>query len=124
MALMINNNCISCNAYLPTRPNQASFENRGDAEADGYQVSPGQGYDGTTYVISSDRCTERIGHFEEPQCASGSPIGDCCTPDPFYPESKEMLLSRARRLHPHKDIRHEMAWQGVNRRAIDTDSGL
>lgn len=67
MALMINKNCISCDACLPACPNQAIFEKRGDAEAGGYHVSQGEGSDGTTYVISRDRCTEGVGHFEEPQ---------------------------------------------------------
>lgn len=113
MALMINNNCIACDACLPACPNQAIFENRSDAEKRGYRVGEGQGVDDSTYVIAYERCTECVGHFAEPQCASVCPIGDCCVPDPAYPESKETLLSRARRLHPHKDIRHEMVWPGV-----------
>ncbi|MBX3318590.1 MAG: 4Fe-4S dicluster domain-containing protein [Nitrospira sp.] len=113
MALLINNNCISCDACLPACPNQAIFEKRSDAESTGYHVSDGQGTDGTTYVISYDRCTECVGHFPEPQCAAACPIGECCVPDPGIPESKEVLLERARRLHPHKEIQHDMAWSGV-----------
>ena len=113
MALMINNNCISCDACLTACPNQAIFEKRGDAESGGYRVSDGQGLDGTTYVISHDRCTECVGHFAEPQCASACPIGDCCVPDPSVPEATGVLLERARRLHPQKEIRHDMVWPGV-----------
>ncbi|MBX3325111.1 MAG: 4Fe-4S dicluster domain-containing protein [Nitrospira sp.] len=113
MALMINNNCIACDACLPACPNQAIFDKRSEAEASGHSVSKGQGVDGTTYVISHERCTECVGHFAEPQCASVCPIGDCCVPDAAYPESRALLLERARRLHPHKAIRHDLAWQGV-----------
>ena len=113
MARMINNNRISCDACLSACPKQALFEKHSDAKAGGYQVRQGQGSDGTVYVISGDRCTECVGHCEEPQCASVCPIGIAvprCASDPVYPASKETLLSRARRLHPHKEIRHEMAW--------------
>ncbi|MEK9142036.1 MAG: 4Fe-4S dicluster domain-containing protein [Nitrospirota bacterium] len=113
MALMINNHCIACDACLPACPNQAIFEKRSDAEASRYRVSDGQGLDGTTYVISHDRCTECAGHFDQPQCASVCPIGDCCVPDSACPESTEVLLARAQRLHPHKRICHDMVWHGV-----------
>jgi len=115
MALMINNNCISCDACLPVCPNQAIFEKRTDAEANHYRVSVGQGVDNTTYVISSDRCTECVGHFNEPQCMAACPIGDCCVPDPVFPESKELLMERAERLHPHKALRADQAWPGLRR---------
>jgi ferredoxin len=113
MALMINNNCIACDACLPACPNQAIYDKRSAAEERGYQVGEGQGVDNSIYVITHERCTECVGHFDEPQCASVCPIGDCCVPDPVRPESKETLLERARRLHPHKAIRHDLAWQGV-----------
>jgi ferredoxin len=113
MSLMINTNCISCDACLPACPNQAIFEKRSDAEANRYRVSAGQGADGTTYVISSDRCTECVGHFDEPQCAAACPIGGCCVPDPAHAESKDTLFARAQRLHPHKDIQWDKAWHGV-----------
>lgn len=115
MALMINNNCISCDACLPACPNQAIFEKRSDAELNRYAVSAGQGVDDTTYVISRDRCTECVGHFNEPQCIAACPIGDCCVPDPAYPESKAVLLERARRLHPHKVLQADQAWPGLRR---------
>jgi formate hydrogenlyase subunit 6/NADH:ubiquinone oxidoreductase subunit I len=41
MALMINNNCISCDACLPACLNQAIFEKRSDAEVNRYRVSAG-----------------------------------------------------------------------------------
>ena len=113
MALMINNNCIACDACLPACPNQAIFDKRSAAEERGYQVGVGQGVDNSIYVITHERCTECVGHFDEPQCASVCPIGDCCVPDPVRPESQETLLARAERLHPHKQIRRDMVWAGV-----------
>lgn len=110
MALMINHNCIACDACLPACPNHAIFEKRSDAEASRCHVSAGQGLDNTTYVILHERCTECVGHFSEPQCASVCPIGDCCVPDPAYRESKDVLLERARRLHPHKELRPAVGW--------------
>ena len=113
MALMINNNCIACDACLPACPNQAIFDKRSAAEERGYRVGEGQGIDNSIYVITHERCTECVGHFEEPQCAAVCPIGDCCVPDPDRPESSEMLLERATRINPHKDIHREKVWQGV-----------
>ena len=113
MALMINNNCIACDACLPACPNQAIFDKRSEAEARGYHIGAGQGIDNSIYVITYERCTECVGHFEEPQCASVCPIGDCCVPDQDRPESRHTLLDRARRLHPNKDLHPDKAWQGV-----------
>ena len=113
MALLIADECISCHACLPACPNNAIFEKRGDAEAQGYHVGEGQGLDNIVYVITHERCTECVGHFDEPQCAAACPIGGCCIPDPGRPESKELLLERAERLNPRKKIHHDKVWQGV-----------
>jgi ferredoxin len=113
MALMINNNCIACDACLPACPNQAIYDKRSAAEAQGYRVGQGQGVDDSIYVITYERCTECVGHFMEPQCMSVCPMGDCCVPDPVRPESKVVLLERARRINPQKDIHHDRGWAGV-----------
>ena len=113
MALMINNNCIACDACLPACPNQAIFEKRSAAEDKGYRIGQGQGVDDSIYVITYDRCTECVGHFDEPQCASVCPIGGCCVPDPDRSESTGVLMERARRLNPHKEILPDKVWQRV-----------
>ena len=95
MALMITDECINCDVCEPECPNEA--------------ISAGE----EIYVIDPKKCTECVGHFEEPQCAAVCPIGDCCVPDPDRPESSEMLLERATRINPHKDIHREKVWQGV-----------
>ena len=94
MALLITDDCISCGACLPECPNEAIFETRSDAEAKGNHVGDGHGVGDSIYVITHDRCTE-------------------CIPDPAYPEAKEVLLERAQRLNPEKEIHPDKAWSGV-----------
>ncbi len=81
MALIINEDCISCGACEPECPNDAISE--GD----------------TIYVIDPDRCTECVGFYDEPQCASVCPV-DACVPDPDIQETKEELMAKKNRLHP------------------------
>lgn len=81
MALIINDDCISCGACEPECPNDAISE--GD----------------TIYVIDPDRCTECVGFYDEPQCASVCPV-DACVPNPDIRETKEELMAKKNRLHP------------------------
>ena len=113
MALLITDECINCGACLPECPNEAIFETRSDAEAKGYIVGEGQGEGDTLYVITYERCTECVGHFDEPQCAAVCPVDDCCISDPVYPETTEVLLEKARRLNPEKAIDDKLVWSGV-----------
>ena len=85
MALLITDECISCGACLPECPNEAIFETRSDAESKGNHVGDGQGVGDNIYVITHDRCTECVGHFDEPQCAAVCPVDNCCIADPAYP---------------------------------------
>ncbi len=50
MALKITDECINCDVCEPACPNQA--------------ISMGE----EIYQINPDRCTECVGHFDEPQC--------------------------------------------------------
>jgi len=45
-------------------------------------------------VIDPARCTECVGHFDEPQCVVVCPV-ECIDPDPAHPESREALLAKA-----------------------------
>ena len=81
MALKITEECISCGACEPECPNEA--------------ISQGD----NIYIIDHERCTECVGHHEEPQCAAVCPV-DCCVPDENHEESKEDLLSKKEKLHP------------------------
>src|SRR3970040_1147196 len=85
MALLITDECISCGACLPECPNEAIFETRSDAETKGNHVGDGQGVGASMYVITHDRCTECVGHFDEPQCAAVCPVDNCCISYPLCP---------------------------------------
>jgi ferredoxin len=81
MSLTITDECINCDVCEPECPNSAI--------AQGDEV----------YVIDSSKCTECVGHFDEPQCIQVCPV-DCIGPDPAHPESKEALLAKFTRLNP------------------------
>jgi ferredoxin len=63
MSLLITDECINCDVCEPECPNEAIY--MGDE----------------IYEIDPDKCTECVGHFDEPQCAEVCPV-DCCLSDP------------------------------------------
>ena len=79
MALMITNECINCDVCEPECPNQA--------------ISMGTDF----YVIEPDRCTECVGHFEEPQCRQVCPV-DCIPINPDIPDTPDTLRARFEKL--------------------------
>ena len=85
MALLINEDCVNCGVCEPECPNEAISE--GD----------------DIYVIDWEKCTECVGFFDQEQCAAVCPV-DCCVPDPEHPETEELLLDRARVMHPDKEV--------------------
>ena len=97
MALLITDECISCGACLPECPNEAIFETRSDAESKGNHVGDGQGVGDNIYVITHDRCTECVGHFDQPQCVQVCPVS-CIPVDPANVEYRETLWQKYRRL--------------------------
>jgi ferredoxin len=48
-------------------------------------------------VIDPARCTECVGHYDEPQCVVVCPV-ECIDPDPAHPESHDDLLQKLLRL--------------------------
>lgn len=56
MALMITDECINCDVCEPECPNEAIFL--------------GQEH----YEIEPSKCTECVGHFDEPQCVAICPV--------------------------------------------------
>ena len=80
MALIINEECISCDACVAECPNEAISE--GDP----------------IYVIDPNLCTECVGFFDEPQCVEVCPV-DAIVPNPDYVETKEQLLEKKKRIH-------------------------
>jgi ferredoxin len=79
MTLRITDECINCDVCEPVCPNQA--------------ISMGP----LIYVIDPDRCTECVGHFDEPQCVSICPV-DCIPVDASLPETREQLQLKYERL--------------------------
>lgn len=75
MALIITDECINCDVCEPECPNNA--------------ISPGE----EIYVIDPQRCTECVGHYDEPQCQQVCPV-DCIPLDPERPETKEQLMEK------------------------------
>jgi ferredoxin len=83
MALMITDECINCDVCEPECPNEA--------------ISAGE----EIYVIDPKKCTECVGHFDEPQCQKVCPV-DCIPLDPERKESEEQLLLKYRQLMAQK----------------------
>jgi ferredoxin len=80
MAYVITEECINCGACEPECPNQA--------------ISAGD----ERYVIDPAKCTQCVGHFDEPQCAAVCPV-DACKPDPNHVESRDALMAKYHKLH-------------------------
>jgi len=96
MATIITEECINCGACLPRCPNNAIHAGGETWELNGKvreAIAP------DIYYIVPEQCTECVGFFDHEECAASCPV-DCCVPDPLLPESEEVLLGRARRLHP------------------------
>lgn len=80
MALKINDDCTSCDACVPTCPNEA--------------IAAGE----YIYVIDPARCTECVGAKDEPQCKLVCPA-DCIVPDPAWVELPDELKRKYEQLH-------------------------
>jgi ferredoxin len=96
MATVITEECINCGACLPRCPNNAIYEGGQASELNG-ETRPPLAED--IYYIAPDKCTECVGFFDHEECAAVCPV-DCCIPDLNIPETEEVLLARARILHP------------------------
>ncbi|MDZ4297215.1 MAG: YfhL family 4Fe-4S dicluster ferredoxin [Moraxellaceae bacterium] len=79
MALMITDECINCDVCEPACPNLA--------------ISMGP----EIYEIDPARCTECVGHFDEPQCVVLCPV-NCIPVDPDHVESEQQLQQKYREL--------------------------
>ncbi|WP_027527698.1 ferredoxin [Bradyrhizobium sp. Ec3.3] len=55
--------CTSCSACEPECPNVAIAEKGG------------------TFMIDPKKCTECVGHFDEPQCVAVCPVDNTCVLD-------------------------------------------
>jgi ferredoxin len=75
MALHITEECINCDVCEPQCPNTAIYMGK------------------EIYEIDPARCTECVGHFDEPQCQVICPV-ECILVDPAHTEDQTTLLNR------------------------------
>jgi ferredoxin len=75
MALMITDECINCDVCEPECPNDA--------------ISLGPEH----YDIEPGRCTECVGHYNEPQCVQVCPVA-CIPVDPLRVETRDQLWAK------------------------------
>ena len=75
MALLISDDCINCDVCEPECPNGA--------------ISQGE----EIYEINPEKCTECVGHYDEPQCQQVCPV-DCIMVNPEVKESKDQLMAK------------------------------
>ncbi len=75
MALFINDLCINCDVCEPECPNKA--------------IAPGA----AIYEIDPAKCTECVGHFDQPQCIEVCPV-ECILVDPNHTESRDELHAK------------------------------
>ena len=73
MALLITDECINCDVCEPECPNEAIFM--------GEEI----------YEIDHTKCTECVGHYDEPQCVEVCPV-DCIPKDPDHEETEDELM--------------------------------
>lgn len=79
MALMITDDCINCDVCEPECPNEAIYM--------GVAI----------YEIDPHKCTECVGHYDEPQCQQVCPVA-CIPFHPDWRESKDELQAKYLRL--------------------------
>ena len=75
MALWITDECINCDVCEPECPNQAIYMG-----PEIYEIDPG-------------KCTECVGHFDEPQCVQVCPVS-CIPVNPAFVETPVQLLAK------------------------------
>lgn len=79
MSLIITDECINCDVCEPACPNLAIYQGE------------------VIYEIHPERCTECVGHFDEPQCIAVCPV-NCIIKDEKYVETNEELLIKYKNL--------------------------
>jgi ferredoxin len=79
MALRITDDCINCDVCESQCPNEAIYQGA------------------LIYEIHAQRCTECVGHFDEPQCVQVCPV-DCIVVDEALAEGPQQLLEKYLRL--------------------------
>jgi ferredoxin len=96
MATMITAECINCGACEPECPNTAIYQGGVEWEQNGVK-HPALVQD--VFYIVPQKCTECVGFYDQEACAAVCPV-DVCIPNPEIPETEDILLARAKELHP------------------------
>jgi len=112
--LVINDDCINCDACVPECPNNAIYEPDDEwSYADGTNLSgtvklwDGREVDADAkneplsdefFFIVPDKCTECQGFHDEPQCVAVCPT-DAIHVDEDKPESEDQLLAKKELMH-------------------------
>jgi len=81
MALKIDEDCINCDVCEPECPNEAIYM--------GEEI----------YEIDWTKCTECVGHYDEPQCVEVCPV-DCIPKDEEHVESQGDLQAKYDKMYP------------------------
>ena len=81
---MITDDCINCDVCEPECPNDAIYQ--------GEEI----------YEIDPQKCTECVGHFDQPQCQEVCPV-DCIPLNPEFQETKLELLKKYELLQTASD---------------------
>lgn len=66
---IVGSQCTSCSACEPECPNVAIYEKGG------------------VFAIDAAKCTECIGHFDQPQCVAVCPVDGTCVIDNSVPRA-------------------------------------
>ena len=101
MATMITSECINCGACEPECPNTAIYQGAVEWQAPDGSMHPALSNE--IFYIVPEKCTECVGFHDHEACAAVCPV-DCCVPNPNIPETHDVLLARARQLHPAETI--------------------
>ena len=83
MSLKINELCVNCDVCEPACPNKAIYQG-----AEIYEIDP-------------NKCTECVGHYDEPQCVQVCPV-DCIPKDPNHVEGEDQLWAKYEKLTGNK----------------------
>ena len=83
MALIITDECINCDVCEPECPNEAIYM--------GNEI----------YEIDPNKCTECVGHFDEPQCVALCPVASIPV-HPNFIETRLQLFAKYERLTADK----------------------
>lgn len=94
MAVMVTDECISCNACDAECPNSAIYSGGTPYTLGGQEFAALN--EEHTYVVP-DKCTECVGFHDEPQCIQACPT-EAIVPDPNHTETKEQLMAKKEHL--------------------------